>query len=127
MINASHLSDQFTMKNDCDQIVPKYIRSDVENCNIAIILHPLNWPPTIENLMRDETMASTSVILFMKNFSKHCEHTVLSKKWRLIESYASDSIPGVSSGEVLTPKSLMLGLDLHSITGQKNLYNIPIV
>ena len=48
IINASRLLDQFTRKDDCDQIiitVAKYIRGDIENyCNN---LHPLNWPPTI--------------------------------------------------------------------------------
>ena len=38
---------------------------------------------------------------------------------RLIESYAPDFIHGVSNGEVLTPEHFLLGLGLHSITGQK--------
>ena len=43
---------------------------------------------------------------------------------RLIKSYASDFIHEVSDGEVLTPKQLLLGLGLHSITGQKKTVQI---
>ena len=39
---------------------------------------------------------------------------------RLIETYASDFIYGVRNDELLTPKHFLLGLGLHSITGQKN-------
>ena len=120
IINASRLSDQFTMKDDCEQIVTsaaKYIRSDIENyCNN---LPPLNWPPTIEELMKDERMPPTSVILFLNNLLKHSKHTVSSQKKRLVDSYASDFIHGVSNGEVLTPKHFLLGLGLHGMTGQK--------
>ena len=38
---------------------------------------------------------------------------------RLIETYASDFIYGVRNDELLTPKHFLLGLGLHSITGQK--------
>ena len=69
--------------------------------------------------MKDERMPPTSVILFLKNLSKHSKHKVSAKKMRLIESYASDFIHGVRNGETLTPKHFLLGLGLHSITGQK--------
>ena len=64
-------------------------------------------------------MPSLSVILFLKNLSKHSKHAVSVKKVRLIESYASDFIHEVRNGEVLTSKHFLLGLGLHSITGQK--------
>ena len=64
-------------------------------------------------------MPSLSVILFLKNLLKHSKHAVSVKKVRLIESYASDFIHEVRNGEVLTPKHFLLGLGLHSITGQK--------
>ena len=108
MINASRLSDQFTMMDECDQIfttAAKYIRSDIENyCNS---LPRLNWSLTIEELMKDERMPPTSVILFLKNLLKHSKHTVSAKKMRLIESYASGFIYGVSDGQVLTPKHFL--------------------
>ena len=75
------MSGQFTMKDDCDQIITtaaKYIRSDIENyCNS---LPRLNWAPTIEELMRDERIPPTSVILFLTNLLKHSKHTVSGKK-----------------------------------------------
>ena len=80
---------------------------------------PLNWSPNIEELLKDERMPPLSVILSMKNLLKHSKHTVLAKKVRLIESYASGFIHGVRNCEVLTPKHFLLGLGLHSITGQK--------
>ena len=64
-------------------------------------------------------MPPLSVILFLKNLLKHSKHTVSTKKVRLIESYASDFIHGVWNGEVLTQKHALLGLGLHSFTGQK--------
>ena len=64
-------------------------------------------------------MPLLSVILFLKNLLKHSKHTVSAKKVKLIESYASDFIHGVWNGDVLAPKHVLLGLGLHSITGQK--------
>ena len=43
---------------------------------------------------------------------------------RLIESYASHFIQGVSNVEVLTPKHFLLSLGLHSITGHKKAVQI---
>ena len=98
------------MKDDCDQFITtaaKYIRIDTENyCNN---LPPSNWPPTIEELSKGEKMLPTSVILFQKNLLKNNKPTVSAKKG-LIESYASDFIYGVSNGQVLTPKHLLLRL-----------------
>ena len=71
------------MKDDYDQIITtaaKYIRSNIENyCNN---LSPLNWPTTIEELIKDERMPPTSVILFLNNLFKHSKHTVSVKKKR---------------------------------------------
>ena len=80
---------------------------------------PLNWSPNIEELLKDERMPRLSVVLFQKNLVKHSKYIVSAKNMRLIESYASDFIHGVRIGEVLTPKHFLLGLGLHSITGQK--------
>ena len=69
------------MKDDYDHIttaVSKYIRNDIENnCNN---FPPLNWPPAIEELMKDERMPPTSVILFLEDLLKHIKHTLLTKK-----------------------------------------------
>ena len=70
-------------------------------------------------------MPSLSVILFLKNLSKHSKHAVSVKKVRLIESYASDFIHEVRNGEVLSPEHFLLGLGLYSITGQKKPVEIP--
>ena len=91
--------------------------SNIKNyCNI---LPPLNWSPNIEELLKDERMPRLSVVLFQKNLVKHSKYIVSAKNMRLIESYASDFIHRVRIGEVLTPKHFLLGLGLHSITGQK--------
>ena len=59
------------MKDDCDLIVTtaaKYMTSNIKNyCNI---LPSLNWTPTIEELMKDETMPPLSVVLFLKKLKK---------------------------------------------------------
>ena len=80
------------MKDDCDLIVTtaaKYMTSNIKNyCNI---LPSLNWAPTIEELMKDETMPPLSVVLFLKKLLKHSQQAVSAKKkMRLIETYASD-------------------------------------
>ena len=108
------------MKDDCDLITAtaiKYMRSSIKN--YCYFLPPLNWTPTIEELMKNERMPPLSVILFLKKLSKHSKHTLLVKKMRLIETYASDFIRGVRNDKVLTPKHFLLSLGLHSITGQK--------
>jgi hypothetical protein len=38
---------------------------------------------------------------------------------RLVESYAADLVHGVTRGKVMTAKHFLIGLGLHSITGQK--------
>jgi hypothetical protein len=38
---------------------------------------------------------------------------------RLEESYAADLVHGVTRGKVMTAKHFLIGLGLHSITGQK--------
>ena len=81
------------MEDDCDLIVTttaKYMTSNIKNyCNI---LPSLNWTPTIEELMKDETMPPLSVVLFLKKLLKHSKQAVSAKKkkMRLIETYASD-------------------------------------
>ena len=68
------------MKDDYDHItttVAKYIRSDIENNRN---FPPLNWPPAIEELMKDERMSPTSVILFLEDLLKHSKLTLLTKK-----------------------------------------------
>ena len=93
------------------------MRSSIQN--YCYILLPLNWTPTIEELMKNERMPPLSVILFLKKLLKHSKHRLLAKKMRLIEIYASDFIRGVRNDKVLTPKHFLLGLGLHSITGQR--------
>ena len=51
-------------------------------------------------------MPPLSVVLFLENLLKHSKHT-------------SDFINGVRNDEFLTSKHFLLGLELHSITGQK--------
>ena len=82
IIDASHFSDQFSYEGwlwpsfyNCS----RYIRSGIDNyCNN---LPPLNWPPTIEELMKSKRLSPTSVILFLKNLLKHSKYTVSAKKW----------------------------------------------
>ena len=65
------------MKDDCDLIVTtaaKYMTTNIKNyCNI---LPSLNWTPTIEELMKDETMPP----LFLKKLLKHSQQAVSAKK-----------------------------------------------
>lgn len=121
IISASSLYDKVKANsedyNNIIKTAAKYIRDDIEKYCDG--LPPTNWPPTVEELMRDERLPPTSVTLFLTNLLKHKAHVPSTNKVRMIESYAADFVHGVSNGKVITLKHYLLGLGLHSITGQK--------
>ena len=69
--------------------------------------------------MQELLEASMSSIL--ENIKKHtpCKYQLI-----LIESFSTDTVHDVSSGEVLTPKNCLLGPGCYSITGQKKILQI---
>ena len=101
-----------------------FIRSDIEECCKKIDMNPLNWPPTLEELMSDHRLPPPSVSLFLTNLLKSLKHGVTRNIRKLVELYSSDFIHSVSKGEVLTPKHFLLGISLHNMTGQRKIVQI---
>lgn len=59
--------------------------------------------------------------LFLSHLLSSGKHSLINcdNITRLIDSYSTDFIHGVSREKVMTSKHFLLGLGLHSITGQK--------
>ena len=81
----------------------------------------LPWPPTIENLRKDDHNAPDILKLFYENLLSpvSVHHGTSLTAERLIDSFSQDIIYAVSKGEFLTLKHASVGLGLHSLTGQK--------
>ena len=62
---------------------------------------PLNWPPTLEELMSDDRLPQPSVLLFLTKILKSSKHGVTRNIRTLVNPYSSDFIHSVSKGEVL--------------------------
>ncbi|CAB3984611.1 Hypothetical predicted protein [Paramuricea clavata] len=82
---------------------------------------PLPWPPTVESLVSRERQYPELLQLFFKELLsfKGSHHVTAERVDRLTDSFCQDVIHAVSKGKFLTPKHASLGLDLHSMTGQK--------
>ena len=102
--------------------VANYLRNDIlEYCSS---LSNLNWPPSIDELTKEDRLPPTSVTLFLTNLLKSADHSLKPYVQRLIDSYSLDMIHGVSRGSVITSKHFLLGLGLHNITGQKKVVQL---
>ena len=81
----------------------------------------LDWPPRLEQLKNSETNFPTNLSEFFTNLLKSDRGSSDVIK-RLVHSYESDLIHGVTRGKVVTLKHFLIGLGLHNITG----LNTPI-
>ena len=77
------------------------------------------WPPTVEDLSSDARKPPKFLESFMSYLLKNKDHPNRHTVNRLIQSYSSDLIHGVTRGKVITGKHFLLGLGLHNMTGQK--------
>lgn len=60
----------------------------------------------------------------VKYFKTLKKHTPCKYKITLIESFSTNTVHNVSSGEVLTPKNCLLGPGSYSMTGQTKILQI---
>ena len=111
-------------QEECINSAAKHIHNDIEEYCERISQNPLNWPPSIEELASSNRMLPPSVTLFLTSLLKASKHSVTSKVRRLVDSYSSDLVYGVSRGQTMTPKHYLLGLSLHNMTGQKKIVQI---
>ena len=79
----------------------------------------LKWPSTVEDLSSDVRKPPKSLESLMSYLLKNKDHRNCHTVNRLIQSYCSDLIHGVTRGEAITAKYFLLGLGLHNMTGQK--------
>ena len=96
----------------------EYLRADIEEH--AKNLPELSWPINMDELDSENRNPPESVTSFLnKLLIKEFDHFNREALTRLIESYTSDLIHGVTRGKVITTKHFLLGLGLHNITGQR--------
>ena len=124
VINSASVKNKVTMTENHEELITKaaiFIRSDIEEYCKKIATNPLNWPPTLEELMSDDRLPQPSASLFLTNLLKSSNNGVTRNIRKLVESYSSDFIHSVSKGEVLTPKHFLLGISFLNMTGQRKL------
>ena len=79
----------------------------------------LAWPPRIEELSCDARKPPETLEFFLSHLLKNKDHPNRDNANRLVRSYSSDLIHGVTRGKTITAKHFLLGLGLHNLTGQK--------
>ena len=107
------------LPNNPDLIIQKaadIIYGDIQKYTLN--LPELPWPPYIEDLTSEIRKPPDSLTSFLFRLLKetHYERPTTN---RLVQSHDSDIIHSVTHGKVLTPKHFLMGLGMHSITGQK--------
>ena len=119
--NISLSEINFTNNKECIVKSAEYLREDI--IQYSENLPELSWPPTSNELSSDErSTIPASLLTFLNHLLKSSDKHAITRSSnavRLVNSYASDMIHGVTRGEVITAKHFLLALGLHSITGQK--------
>ena len=108
------------MFNDKEHLLnqaAEYLRADIEEH--AKNLPELSWPINIGELDSENRSPPESVKSFLTQLLSNKDHPNREALTRLIESYTSDLIHGVTRGKVIATKHFLLGLGLHNITGQR--------
>ena len=97
--------------------VAKVIRDDV----LSMMEHApgIPWPPTVESLESQERQPPESLRLFLTHLIHSTEHTPGEEVQAYVKSFSQDIVHGISKGDFLTSKHVLLGCGLHSITGMK--------
>ena len=78
------------------------------------------WPPTVETLTAKNRQPPDSVTTFLiKLLQGSSHHSPGEEVMHYVSSFAQDLVHAVSRGKFMTAKHILLGTDLHSLTGQK--------
>ena len=112
--------DSHTLLNSPDIIIKEaaeLLCSDI--LDYASNMPKLDWPPYVEDLRSEGTQPPSLLTLFLNQLLDSSGHSESNTVKRLVESYSSDLIHGVTRGKVITAKHFLLGLGLHNLTGQK--------
>ncbi len=83
------------------------------------------WPPTVESLKSAARNPPATLTLFYNHLlsASKSKHITSSTTNCLVDSFSQDVMHAVSHGDFVTLKHAMIGLGLHSLTGQK----LPLV
>ena len=96
--------------------VTKYLSEDILDFASN---YKLPWPLTPATLSSQEANMPKSVKDFFSAVLKSEDHFLSDSMKRLVTSYSSDLITGVTQGKVVTLKHFLIGVGLHNITGLK--------
>ena len=109
--------DSTTIVNDKDNIlklVAKFLREDI--LNYASNLKDIGWLPNCETLSSPERQPPLCTSNFVTELLKAKDHDYSDTTRRLINSYSSDLIDGVTRGRIITLKHFLIGVGLHNLT-----------
>ena len=102
---------------DHDQIIKQaadYLRNEY-----AKRIPELIWPPCLGELNSQERRPPDCLTAFLTHLLTGSDQQNSESVDRLIQSYASDLIYGVTRGNAITTKHFLLGQGLHNMTRQK--------
>lgn len=119
VINADAIHSR-TLFNDSQHIIEEaalLLQNDI--VKFANSTAELKWPIDLDELNSEARQIPQSIVSFLSCLLKSKDHPNRSTVNRLIESYSSDLIFGVTRGKFVTAKHFLLGLGLHNLTGQK--------
>ena len=85
----------------------------------------ITWPPSSEELAKEEWKAPPSVITFLTaTFKSDNNFKYLSNlQTKLLGSIASDVVYGLTGGKTLQLKHFLLALGLHDLTGSRKVFD----
>ena len=81
------------------------------------------WPPHIDSFDKAEHFPD-SIIQFLECFVKSPGREATKNVNRIVNSFASDFIESISGKKITNAKHLVLALELHNMTEQKNVIQI---
>ena len=105
------------MKSIVLQKAAKFIREDI--LEFSEDMAEFNWPPSIEELRARDSSLPESVLHFMENLVKVPGHSLSEKVQRLVYSYLSDLVHGVTQGDILMLKHFLVSLGIYNLTEHK--------
>jgi hypothetical protein len=107
----------FQDKHGCLIKAAEYLRADI--LSYCEKLPKLCWPPTVEELSKEEKNPPLSLQLFQKHLLNvhHSNKKAPESVNRMMDSFMSDMIYAVSQRRTITLKHFLLALGLHSLTG----------
>ena len=125
MISASipAIEMAYKDKDGCIIKCAEYLREEIiEHCKN---LPELSWPPSLEELNKNERTPPQSLLTFLKHILQPDSSSKKNESIeRFINSFSADIISAVSPGKIMTAKQFLLALGLHNITGQRKAIDI---